>query len=243
MSGRRHLIAAVLGCAAALPIIIGASCPPPTTPFYLAVTSSNLDVGAQVPSCVPGRVCISVVNTAYVNVEVSLYVHDGFDPLIQYPAGVAFACCPNPDTALAPCPCPRSGYQVGEIQLNRPELFSAVNLEPIQGFNVRLLQPRESLLLQFQEGDIKSFGLAAAMPGLLPAAPEVRDGPRYRCTMVPIPAVVGLPGSQARAQEDVPSGETFQFVVYDQSGGALPGLAQLATRTGTSAAGGCPPMQ
>jgi hypothetical protein len=225
------------------PIMIGASCPPPSNPFFLSLTTTTLDVTTQVPNCVAGFVCVSIVNTACVDVDVALYVHDGFDPDLDYTSGAALACCPNPDTAVAACPCPRPGYQVGEAQLTRPELFTDVNQTPIQGEDVRMLQPRESVLLQIQEGDIKSFGIALGRVGTVPAAPEIRDGPRYRCTLVAIPETISAPGGSARAEEDVPSGETFQFKIYDQSNCAAPGLAQLATSAATSSSGGCPPVQ
>jgi len=248
MSRRRLVIVSVLGAAVALPILIGASCPPPSNPFYLALTTNRLNVGTDIPSCVQGFVCISIVNAAYVDVETALYVHDGYDTTspYKYPSGYSTACCPNPASATVGCACPRPGYLVGEIQLSRPELFATgtplpPNLRQIQGSNVRLLQPRESVFVQIQEGDIKSFGITVGRTGTLLANPEIRDGPRYRCSLVAVQAVQGQPGTE-RLTEDIPSGETFQFVVYDQNEGAAPGLARLATRIGKSSSGPCPPV-
>lgn len=243
MLRNRHLIISLLCASLGLTVVIGASCPPPSTPFFLSISTNRLNVGTQVPDCVAGFVCISIVNTACINCEVALYTHDGFDPLQQFPSGQSIQCCPNPSTAAGPCNCPRPGYQVGELQLTRPELFAVgtgatpPHLRQIEGQNVRVLQPRESVLIQIQEGDIKTFGLAVGRQGTLLANPEIQDGPRYRCTMVPIPAVPGAV-DLARADEDVPSGETFQFVVYDQSNCAAPGLARFATNVGVSA--NCP---
>jgi hypothetical protein len=239
----RHLMISLLCASLGLAVVIGASCPPPATPFFLSITTNRLNVGTQVPDCVPGFVCISIVNTACADCEVALYTHDGFDPVQQYPSGQSTQCCPNPATAAGPCNCPRSGYQVGELQLTRPELFAAgatatpPNLRPIDGQNVRVLRPRESVLVQIQDGDVKSFGVSVGSRGSLLANPEIQDGPRYRCTLVPIPPVPGAV-DLSRAIEDVPSGETFQFVVYDQSDCAAPGLARFATRVGVSAS--CP---
>lgn len=240
MFGRRRLIVGVLAACLALPIMIGSSCPPPSNPFYLSLTTATVEATTQVPDCVAGFVCVSIVNTACIDVDVALYVHDGYDPTLQYNSGVALACCPNPDTATAACPCPRSGYQVGEAQLTRPELFAAANLSPIQGQTVRTLRARESVLLQVQEGDIKSFGIALGRVGTVPASAEIRDGPRYRCTYAAISETTSPVGGSMRASEDVPIGETFQFRIYDQSNCAAPGLAQLATSTASSSPGGCP---
>jgi hypothetical protein len=248
MSRRRLVILTVLGAAVALPILIGASCPPPSNPFFLSLTTNRLNVGTDIPSCVQGFVCISIVNAAYVDVETALYIHDGFDPTApyKYPSGSSIACCPNPSSATIGCTCPRPGYLVGEIQLARPELFAAgtpapPNLYPIQGSNVRVLKARESVFIQIQDGDIKTFGIAIGRTGTLLANPEITDGPRFRCSMVAVQAIPGQPGVE-RLPEDVPSGETFQFVIYDQNEGASPGLARLATRTGKSGTGSCPPV-
>ena len=235
MIWRRGLVAAALCGGAALPVIIGASCPPPSDPFYLAVTPDRLNVATQIPQCNPGFVCISVVNTACVDVEVSLFVHNGYDltlPSCNWvpPTQVWF-----PEDASQYCP----GYNVGEFQLARPQLFTNVNLYPIQGQNIRLLKPRESLQVRIQDGSIKTFGIELARPGELPASPEIIDGPRYRCTMVNLGSNIRV----TRSPEHVPTGETFQFVIYDLNNCALPGLAQFATRTGTSSGTGCPSVQ
>ena len=92
-----------------------------------------------------------------------------------------------------------------------------------------------------QEGDIKTFGIAVGRTGTLLADPAIKDGPRYRCSLVAVHAIQGQPGTE-RLTEDIPSGETFQFVIYDQNEGAAPGLANLATRIGKSSSGPCPPV-
>ena len=113
------------------------------------------------------------------------------------------------------------------------------NLYPIQGSAIRTLAPRESVLVQIQDRDIKTFGISIGRVGALPATPEIRDAPRYRCTMVNL-GTIRVP----RSAEDVPSGETFQYTIYDQSDCAIPGLARLAVRTGTSnGSSGCPAVK
>lgn len=234
MIGRRGLVIAILCGAAALPVIIGASCPPPTNPFYLAVTPDRLNTNTQIPECSPGFVCISVVNTACVDCEVSLFRHDGYD--LTTPPTYCTWVPPNnvwfPEDRSQYCP----GYNVGEYQLSRPQLFAANLLYPIQGQNVRVLKPRESLQVRIQDTSVKSFGIQLGRVGTLPNNPEITDGPKYRCTMVDLGPYVRV----QRSPEHVPSGETFQFVIYDLNNCALPGLAQFATRTGTSSGTGCP---
>lgn len=234
MIGRRGLLTGVLFAAAALPVIIGASCPPPSNPFYLAITPDRLSTTTQIPACSPGFVCISVVNTACVDVDVSLYVHDGYDLNLTYCNWTPPTTQWIPQTAQQYCP----GYNVGEFQLSRPYLFQAGFLYPIQGDNIRTLRARESLQVRIQDSSVKSFGIQLARPGSLPANPEITDGPKYRCTMVDLGSDLRV----TRLPEDVPSGETFQFVIYDLNNCALPGLAQFGTQTGTSSGTGCPPM-
>jgi len=233
MIGRRWLVVAALCAAVALPVIIGASCPSPSDPVYLAVTTSELTVTTQIPQCNPGFVCISVVNTACVDVEVSLYIHNGYD--LTNPPTYCSWTPPNnvwyPEDRSQYCP----GYNVGEYQLAQPQLFTDVNLYPISGQDIRVLNPRESLQVRIQDTSIKSFGIEVAGSGGLPNSPEIVDGPKYRCTMVDLGSDIRVP----RSSEHIPSGETFQFVIYDLNNCALPGLAQFATRTGTSSGTGC----
>ncbi|HSW44952.1 MAG TPA: hypothetical protein VLM89_05230 [Phycisphaerae bacterium] len=231
----RAWVMASLCAVAAVPIIIGSSCPPPADPFYIAVTPNRLNISTQIPQCNPGFVCISVVNTACVDAEVSLFIHDGYDLNLTYcnwtpPTQVWF-----PEDASQYCP----GYNVGEFQLARPDLFTAAFNYPIQGQGIRLLKPRESLQVRIQDASIKSFGIEVARPGELPATPEIIDGPKYRCTMVNLGGNIRV----TRSPEHVPTGETFQFVIYDLNNCALPGLAQFATRTGTSSGTGCPAVR
>lgn len=236
MGSRRFLVACGILGALVLPVVIGTSCPAPSNPFYLSVTSNRLNLGTQVPDCVQGFVCLSVVNSACINVDVSLYVNNGYDLQLNYcnwnPPFISWI----PLYASQYCP----GYNLGEYQVSRVDLFappagSASNLYPIQGSAIRTLTPRESVLVQIQDGDIKTFGIAIGRVGTLPDTPEIRDAPRYRCTMVDLGTIL-----VSRAQEDVASGETFQYTIYDQSDCVIPGLARLAVRTGTSSATGCP---
>ena len=223
MSRRRLVILTVLGAAVALPILIGASCPPPSNPFFLSLTTNRLNVGTDIPDCVQGFVCISIVNTACVDAEISLYVHDGYDLDYQY--------CTYVQWVLGSC----LGADVGEFQLAPAQLFTTSNSYSIQGQGIRLLKQRESVLVRIQDSMVKSFGIKMARVGGLPDNAEIIGGPKYRCTMVD-------PGGDQPRQEDVPTGETFQFVIRDQNECALPGLTQFATTTGTSAPGGCPPI-
>jgi len=227
----------VISACIVAPIIIGASCPPPSGPLHFPSTSNPITIATTIPDCTPGWVCISIVNTTTVSAEVTLYTHDGYDPTLQFPFGISLNCCPNIAVAQNPCPCPGPGYQVGELQLMRPQLFQAGLIHPIEGQNIRTIQPRESVLVEIQAGDIKSFGIEAGKVGTLPANPEIQDGPYYRCTMIPFPEI----NDAARAPEDVPSGETFQFVLVDKSNNASPGLTRFTTQTGASVTE-CPPI-
>jgi len=236
---RRYLTISVLLAAAVLPVIIGASCPPPSAPYFVAIGTNTAGIATEVPDCTPGFVCISVVNTAYISADVSLYVHDGFDLDLDYCQWNAPIYVGTPQSASQYCP----GYNLGEFQIARTQLFNPTaplpsNLFPMQGVNVRILQPRETLLVRIQEGDIKTFGVEVGRTGTLPDTPEIQNGPYYRCTLVNL-GFIRVP----RVSEHVPSGETFQFVIYDENDGAAPGLAQFAMRTGTSSTGGCPAVQ
>jgi len=246
VSVRRYLTISVILSAAVLPVIIGASCPPPSTPYFATIGSNTIGVATDVPECSPGFVCISVVNTTFIDIDVSLYVHDGFDLELDY-------CMEDRQTnedggtiiidtyenLSEECP----GYNLGEFQLARTQLFDPPegldsNLYLVQGRNIRTLEHRETLLVRIQEGDIKTFGIEVAQSGLLPDNPEIQDGPYYRCTLLNL-GWYYVP----RAAEHIPTGETFQFVVFDESGGVVPGLAQLATTSATSSVGGCPSVQ
>lgn len=237
---RRMMIIAVLTGALLLPILFGASCPQPTAPFFTQIGAGTGRTATQIPSCSPGFVCISIVNTTCVNVEVSLYVHDGFDlslELCEFERGIVIG-----GTQLRPSEeCP--GFNLGEYQIARPQLFEPPgdlpsNLFPIQGRDTRLLRPRETVQVRVQEGDIKTFGIDVGLEGSLPGDPALREAPFYRCTQVNL-GTTRVP----RAREHIPSGDTFQFVVFDEVNCALPGTAQLAVRTASSATGGCPPVQ
>lgn len=224
MTVRRVLVAAALCAGAALPVIIGASCPPPENPFYLAVTTNRLNVGAQIPPCTEGFVCISIVNTAYVPVDVSLYVHDGYD------MNLTFCVSRPPPTVVWVTPvlneyCP--GFYLGEFQLAQPQLYTTARLHPIDGQNIRVFRDRESTQLRIPKNNIKTFGIAVARQGELAAnGPEIQKGPHYRCTLVDL-GFYYVP----RAPEDVNDGCTLQYLIYDLNNGALPGLAQLAVQT------------
>ena len=124
MPVKRYLTLSVLLSAAVLPVIIGASCPPPSTPYFASIGSNRVGTTTEVPSCTPGNVCISIVNTTFIDVEVSLYKHDGFDLELDY-------CQETRPDVIGGTPvfiaeyCP--GYNFGEYQLVRPQLFDAAN--------------------------------------------------------------------------------------------------------------------
>lgn len=236
MRNRRYWIVLVLAGGVVLPVIIGASCPAPSDPFVIPVTSNRINIGTQVPNCTPGFVCISVVNSTCVDLEISLYVQNGYDLQLLYCRWQAPLDLNTPMRASEECP----GYNNGEYQVSRVDLFNppaplASNLYKIQGEDIRSLKPRESVLVQIQAADLKTFGLMIGRTGNLPTTPEYVDGPRYRCTMKAL-GNIKVP----RSSEDVPSGETFQYTIYDQMDCSIPGLASLAIRTGSSSSRGCP---
>ena len=241
MSRRAYLVPAILGCSLAIPVIIGASCPPPTTPYFPTIDPQFTSV-RELPDCVAGFVCISIVNQACIPAEVALYTHDGFDLDNEYTDPPSFECCTGPNPAT-PCPCPRVGALIGELELIRPELFGdtadegdegdggdggdgdgtagppPTTLTSIQGNDTRTLLPNESLLIRIQCEDVKTMGVAVGMiDGALtePAHRELRhreplDGSR--------------PG-----QDEVPCGGTVEFIVYDLSQCANPALTDFAMR-------------
>lgn len=237
---RRNLLVTLLVVSAAVPIIIGASCPPPASPYFTTIGTGTGQSATQVPNCSPGFVCISIVNNTCIEVEVALYVHNGFDVGLRYcefQRGIQVI--GTPLRASEECP----GYNLGEFQVARPQLFDPPELEPsnlyqIAGQDVRVLLPRETVLERIQVGNIKTFGLSVGRRGTLPDEPALQDAPRYRCTETSL-GVVRVP----RLPEDVAAGQTFQFVITDDINCGLPGSALLSLRTGTSGSAGCPSVR
>jgi len=48
---------------AVLPVIIGASCPPPSMPYFATIGSNTFGVATDVPDCSPGFVCSDSVKS------------------------------------------------------------------------------------------------------------------------------------------------------------------------------------
>jgi len=237
MSLRAYLVLLLIGCCAAVPVIIGASCPPPSGPYFPTIDPQFTNV-RELPDCVAGFVCISIVNQACIPAEVALYTHDGYDLNLEYADPPSYECCTSPNPT-EPCPCPRDGALTGELKLARPELFGDEeeggeegeegdgeagteppnNLTPIQGNDTRTLLPNESLLIRIQCEDVKTIGAAVGMVDSVLTEPAHREL-RYR---------EPLDGSQAGAN-DVPCGGTIEFIVYDLSQCANPALTDFAMR-------------
>ena len=237
---RRSLVISMIVTCIALPVIIGASCPSPSAPFFTDIGTTTGRTVTQVPDCSPGFVCISIINTTCIDVEVALYVHNGFDLGLDYcefERGITIV--GTPLRASEECP----GYNLGEYQIALPQLFDPPadqpsNLYTIQGQETRILKPRETLLERIELSKIKTFGVRIGRVGTLPGNPALTDAPRYRCTRVPL-GTIRVP----RSSEDVPTGETFQYVIVDELDCGLPGAALFALRTGTSSTGGCPSVR
>lgn len=214
MSGRGYVVLSLLGCCLILPvIIIGASCPPPSNPAFISLQTSPSALTLNLPPCDPGFVCISIVNQSCVDVDTILYVHDGFDLEGEYVTRTAFECCEdaNSDT---PCRCYRPGFDTGEMQLVRPELFQADLRREIEGEMTFTLEPDQGVLEPIQCGDIKTIGLEVAQAGNLPGSPEFIQGPDYRCAEAPATAT-GV--TWEMLEEDVACGATIQYTIYDRN--------------------------
>ncbi len=188
-------------------LLIGATCPPPTRPYTLVMTSTDIwtvSEGVLSECNDPGSVCISFNNQASVPVQVALYYHNGFDRFNEYVRGVSYECCEASNPAQ-PCACPCEGYDTGECELTRPEIFENRNLKTINGLQVITLNPRISTLQRVQCGDIKTMGVETAKEGVdILAQAEYAEGPRYRSDP-----------DQSTQQGEVPCGETIEFRIID----------------------------
>ncbi len=198
-------------------LLVGATCPPPTRPYTLVMTTDFFaETGGVLSECNdPGSVCISFNNQASVPVQVALYYHDGYDPFNQYVRGVSYECC-EAFLPSQPCACPCEGYDTGECELTRPEIFEDKNLKTINGVPVITLNSRISTLQRVQCGDIKTMGVETARVGTnILAQPDYAEGPRYRSN------------PEASVQQgEVPCGETIEFRIVD--------LNEVTTDTGAA---------
>jgi hypothetical protein len=210
----------LLSCGA-VPILIGASCPPPTNPPLFNVIPDNDGLtDIQIPACVQGFVCVNLANGATIPVVMSLYTHNGFDPNDQFADPPQFSCCTNPNSQVA-CPCPCPGRDTGNCRLDRIEIFQLNNLRPVSNLQQVPLAPNQSILQRVRCEDVKTLGAAVAkVDGNSVVAPEDAAGPIYR----------DEPGG-------VLCGQTVQFLATDLNetgsgtGGDQGDLATLIIRT------------
>jgi len=187
MSVRRFAILSLVGAAVVVPILIGASCPPPSTPGLYGLVTTNLNTAITVPPCNPGFVCINFTNSTIVSVKVALYRHNGYDPSNECGTVSLFSCCTNPNSTVA-CPCPCQGAQTGECKLGRDDLFTGCGTEPvtqnldtINGATTVTLAPAQSVQKRVRCGDVKTLGAAVALATGDPlTAPADQNGPVYR---------------------------------------------------------------
>ncbi len=232
MSARRYLIVLLIAGAGLVPVLTGASCPPPSNVLFFP-TQTNTQGTRTLTDCNPGFVCVSIVNQACVPCEVALYTQNGYDFCVvvngvctyQYPDPPQPSCCPVGLSNPNGCVCQRAGANIGEMLLTRPEIFRAQNIHPIQGLQTQVLQPGAAVLERIQCGDVKTLGVAVGTVGNALTTPQFQEGPRYRERLA-APAV-RLPG-------EVRCGGTIEFLVYDISRCADPVLSQFAISTSVS---------
>lgn len=187
MSVRRYAIIASVGAAVAIPILIGASCPQPSTPGIYGLVTTNLTTDITVPACNAGFVCVNFTNSTIVNVKVALYRHNGYDPSNKCGSTALFSCCTNPNSTVA-CPCPCTGAESGECKLGRDDLFTGCSLDPatahldtINGAQTVELAPSQSIQKRVRCGDVKTLGAAVARATADPVTnPADLNGPVYR---------------------------------------------------------------
>ncbi len=170
-----------IGGAIALPVIIGASCPGPSSPpfFWVVPPDTGQDIGS-LPACQPGFVCISVANRSPVPATLGLYRHNGYDPFDQFPDTPRLACCIQSNPQVA-CPCPCPGKDTGNCRLDRIEIFLEANLDTVAGLTTIPLQPGQSLLKRVRCEDVKTLGASLARENGDPVRlPLDQVGPIYR---------------------------------------------------------------
>ncbi len=237
MRRRKYVLCGILTALVGLPIIIGASCPPPDDPAFVSIiTGPGSTVGQDLPNCEQGRVCISILNQTCTDTDVILYIHDGYDLAGDYVTRTAIECCEN-ENATEPCPCYRCGSDTGELQLTPPELFQPQNrYEIADGEVIRTLQGRVDRLsalggritVSIRCEEVKSIGLEVGLVDELPGLVRERAGADYRCTMV------DLDCDQAHT-EDVACGATIQYTIVDRNNCANEDLTVYRIETNVSA--------
>jgi hypothetical protein len=187
MSVRRYAIMTLVGAAVVIPILIGASCPPPSTPGLYGLVTTNIGTTVTVPPCNEGYVCINFTNSTIIPVKVALYRHNGYDTANKCGTTATFSCCSNPNSTVA-CPCPCPGAQTGECKLGRDDLFTGCGLDPptanldtINGAQSVDLAPAQSVQKRVRCGDVKTLGAAVSRDTEDPVtAPADQNGPVYR---------------------------------------------------------------
>jgi hypothetical protein len=190
MSVRRYTILSLIGASVAIPILIGASCPAPTTPGIYGLVTTNLNTAISVAPCNAGFVCVNITNSSSIPVKVALYKHNGFDTANKCGTTSLFSCCTNPNSTVA-CPCPCTGATTGECKLNRDDLFTGCSTDPvtanlykIDGANYVTLAAAQSAAQQrIRCGDVKTLGAAVSRGGTADdpiTAPVDQNGPVYR---------------------------------------------------------------
>jgi hypothetical protein len=238
MSRRGYLVMAILAACLAVPVIIGASCPPPTDPPFYSIITSPTTTTQKLPACETGRVCISIINQTCADTDVILYIQNGYDLTGQYVTQNAIECC-QASNATNPCPCFRPGSDTGELQLTRPELFQPQNEHVFSATGELVLtlpgrpdrlsaiggRVTESLDCQ----DVKSIGIDVGTVGDLPGTVLERSGPQYRCTMNTVDR------GASEMPEQVPCGQTIQYAIVDRNECASENLTVYRVDVTTSA--------
>ncbi len=237
MHRRRIVICSILAAAFALPIIFGASCPPPDHPPFVSIIQPGSSVSGDVPNCETDRVCITVMNQTCVDTDIILYIQDGYDLTGQFATRTALECCES-ENATNPCPCFVPGSDTGELQLVPPQLFTPENRYPLANGEViyelrgradqlSALGGRVTVSLRCEE--VKNIGLEIGLVGQMPGTVQERAGVDYRCTMV------STDRGEADRLEDVACGGTIQYTIVDRNDCANENLTVFRIETAVSA--------
>jgi hypothetical protein len=237
MDRRKIVIYSVLAGALGLPIIFGASCPPPDSPPFVSIVQPGSSVSQDVPNCETGRVCITIMNQTCVDTDIILYIQDGYDLTGQYATRTALECCESPN-ATNPCPCFNPGSDTGELQLVPPQLFTPQNRFPIANNEViyelkgrvdqlSALGGRVTVNLRCEE--VKNIGLQIGLVGEMPGTVQEQVGVDYRCTMV------NTDRGTAGRPEDVACGGTIQYTIVDRNDCVNQDLTVFRIETAVSA--------